>query len=378
MTDSPLGELDTRRFLQEFWQRKPCLIRQAFPDFDPLLDGDDLAGLACEPTVEARIISGGIANRDWKLQHGPFQEQDFKGLGESNWTLLVQDVEKHYPPLRSLLDRFAFLPTWRIDDLMVSFAAPGGSVGPHVDQYDVFLLQASGRRRWEITETFDPELLPDLPFGVLERFEPSEYWDLEPGDMLYLPPNVAHHGTALDACMTYSIGLRAPSAADLFLALGEWLSNQENQGGRYADPDLESMVRDGEVETRALQDLRKLLADSLVPGPELNRFLGHFLSRFRMAHEPAPPPELMDEQQLLARLKAGDNVCRNPWTRLAWVMDAGRARLFGAGTEWSCTPEFAQRLCAVGTVQIAKGELQESELALVHELINAGHLYLAG
>ena len=147
---APLGELSVDEFLRDEWQKRPCLIRQAFPNFAPELDGDDLAGLACEPLAEARIVSGSYPEHDWLLRHGPFEEDDFAELPEANWTLLVQDVEKHYPPLVELLQAFDFLPTWRIDDLMISWAAPGGSVGPHVDQYDVFLLQATGQRRWHL------------------------------------------------------------------------------------------------------------------------------------------------------------------------------------------------------------------------------------
>ena len=149
---TPLGDLDVQTFLRDYWQRKPCLLRGVLADFDSPLDGDDLAGLACEPLAESRLIHGPDQNDQWTLAHGPFDESDFAGLGDSNWTLLVQDVEKHYPPLQALLDRFRFLPSWRLDDLMVSFAAPGGSVGPHVDQYDVFLLQVEGRRHWWISE----------------------------------------------------------------------------------------------------------------------------------------------------------------------------------------------------------------------------------
>ena len=145
---SPLGKMDPDHFLQEFWQKKPCLIRQAITGFEPLLDGNDLAGLACEEMAEARMVSGTFAAADWHVEHGPFDESFFDELPEQNWTLLVQDVEKHYAPLQELMQQFSFIPNWRLDDLMISFAASGGSVGPHTDQYDVFLLQAEGRRRW--------------------------------------------------------------------------------------------------------------------------------------------------------------------------------------------------------------------------------------
>ena len=159
-------------FLETYWQKKPLLIRQAFPGFAPELDGDDIAGLACDEMAESRLVTGRFPRYDWNLRYGPFNEDDFRSFPDRDWTLLVQDVEKHYPPLQKLLRYFDFLPRWRIDDLMVSVAGPGGSVGPHVDQYDVFLLQAEGARRWEIAESYDPTLLPACELNVLQTFSP--------------------------------------------------------------------------------------------------------------------------------------------------------------------------------------------------------------
>ena len=181
----PLGELSPNQFLSEYWQKKPCLIRRAFINFEPLLDGDDLAGLACDEMAESRLISGSFEAADWEIRHGPFCEADFSSLPEENWTLLVQDVEKHYAPLQMLMQQFSFIPNWRLDDLMISYATRGGSVGPHVDQYDVFLLQAEGRRRWQVAEQFEPELLENCALNVLRGFTAEQEWVLEPGDMLY-------------------------------------------------------------------------------------------------------------------------------------------------------------------------------------------------
>ncbi len=142
---------------------------------------DDIAGLACDEMAESRLVTGSFPQHDWQLRYGPFTEEDFQSLPEKNWTLLVQDVEKHYPPLQSLMKEFDFLPRWRIDDLMVSVAGPGGSVGPHVDQYDVFLMQASGSRRWQISESFDAMLRADCELNVLQSFLPEQDWTLEPG-----------------------------------------------------------------------------------------------------------------------------------------------------------------------------------------------------
>ena len=259
----PLGDFSLEDFLANYWQRRPCFIRQAFPDFQPELDGNDLAGLACEEMAESRLVTGSHERRDWTLRHGPFQETELQRLPDAGWTLLVQDVEKHYPPLQTLLTRFNFIPAWRIDDLMISFSAPGGSVGPHADQYDVFLLQASGRRRWQLASDFDPALLPGCDLNVLAGFHPEDEWTLEAGDMLYLPPGVAHHGVALDEGMTWSIGLRAPSQADLLLGLGEWLAETADEGQRYRDGSLARSPRPGEISPTALRDLHELMGSAL-------------------------------------------------------------------------------------------------------------------
>jgi 50S ribosomal protein L16 3-hydroxylase len=165
--------LTAEQFLRDYWQQQPLLLRQAFPDFEPELDADDIAGLACDELAEARLITGTFPQHDWSVRYGPFSEEDFATLPSHEWTLLVQDVEKHYPPLRSLIASFDFLPSWRIDDLMVSVAGPGGSVGPHVDQYDVFLLQAAGLRRWELSTSFEPGLLPECELPSRGREGPA-------------------------------------------------------------------------------------------------------------------------------------------------------------------------------------------------------------
>lgn len=381
--------LTTDAFLREFWQKKPLLLRQAFPGFVPELDADDIAGLACDEMAESRLITGSFERMDWTLRHGPFSDEDFAGLPKRDWTLLVQDVEKHYPPLITLLAAFDFLPRWRIDDLMASVAGPGGSVGPHVDQYDVFLLQASGRRRWQIAGSHDPELLPDCELNVLRSFEPDQSWDLGPGDMLYLPPGVAHHGVALapqnDAqdedgdqvpCMTWSVGMRAPSAADLLQALGEWLAGSTDEGGRYRDRDPAMPARRGEIDEKAVDRMRGLLHQAVDDPEGFPEFLGAFLSRYRMAHEPAPPRRQITPDRLLRKLHCGETLRHNPWTRLNWVAKPQGALLSAAGSSYSCSPELAELLChpkALGSAPLAS---LEAESGLICELINQGHLVL--
>jgi 50S ribosomal protein L16 3-hydroxylase len=373
---APLGQLSPEQFLREYWQKKPCLIRQAIPGFEPLIDGDDLAGLACEEMAESRIITGTLEKADWNVRNGPFNDEDFSSLGEQNWTLLVQDVEKHYAPLQALIQQFNFIPNWRLDDLMVSFAATGGSVGPHVDQYDVFLLQASGSRRWQIGESFDAALLEDCQLNVLKQFVPEQEWMLEAGDMLYLPPNVAHHGVALEAGMTWSIGSRAPSGADLLQGFGEWLAFSDDEGRRYSDPDLDIAGRAGEINSQALLRLRETMLNCVEDSENLNEYFATFLSRFRLAHDPQPPPAQVSSEGVHKAIKEGASLMKNPWTRLTWVENNAGARLFAAGQAYDSSVQLSVALCESEQPRISADMLDQDSLTTLTKLVNNGHFIL--
>ena len=372
----PLGNFSPEKFLEEFWQKKPCLIRQAIADFKPLLDGHDLAGLACEEMAESRLVKGSVEAADWTVAHGPFSDTDFSALPDENWTLLVQDVEKHYAPLQALMQQFSFIPNWRLDDLMISYAATGGSVGPHIDQYDVFLLQAEGTRRWQIAHSFEPELLEGCPLNVLQQFTSEQEWALEPGDMLYLPPNVAHLGIALEPGMTWSIGSRAPSGADLLQGLGEWLAFSADEGGRYADPDLKPTRRAGEIDSQALHGLRQLMQARIEDNEGLDDYLAAFMSRFRLAHDPVPPPDLINPESLLKALHNDSRLFRNPWTRLTWIENLKGARLFAAGHPYDCSIWLAESLCEWEQPRISADMLDRASLDTLTRLINNGHFLL--
>ena len=370
------GLPEPAEFLREYWQKKPLLIRQAFPGFEPELDADDIAGLACDELAESRLVTGCIEKRDWQVRYGPFTAADFRALPDRDWTLLVQDVEKHYPPLRDLLAAFSFIPSWRIDDLMVSVAGPGGSVGPHVDQYDVFLLQASGHRRWQIAGTFDPALTPGCDLEVLQRFQAEHSWTLEPGDMLYLPPGVAHFGVALDESATWSIGMRAPGAADLFQSLGDWLAEQSGEARRYRDPDLTAAESPGKIDAAAIHGFRRLARQCIEDEAAFNAFLGSFLSRYRLAHEPAAPSETPDISGLRRELDRGAALRHNPWTRLLWMENAGGALLFAAGEILDCDAATAALICDPQRLAQLDGNAGAAVLERVRQLLELGHLYL--
>ena len=231
-----LGGLSAREFLARHWQRKPLVVRGAIPALADPVDLRALLALARRDDVESRLVVR--AGRRWQLAHGPLARAETASLPARDWTLLVQGLNHVVPAAERLLARFAFVPWARLDDVMVSYAAAGGGVGPHVDSYDVFLLQGRGRRRWRISRQRDLAVVPRAPLKVLRGFKAEEEWVLEPGDMLYLPPGIVHDGVALEPCMTYSIGFRAPAADELGREFLGWLQERLALRGRYRDPDL--------------------------------------------------------------------------------------------------------------------------------------------
>ena len=321
----PLG-MDPALFLRDYWHKRPLLVRNAFPGFQTPLMPDDLAGLACEDGVLARLISHDRGSGRWDVRTGPFQEEDFPGLPDHDWTLLVQDVDKWDPDVAALLEQFRFLPRWRIDDVMVSFAATGGSVGAHVDHYDVFLLQAYGHRRWQIdARVAMGQPAPDLGFQedvaikLLRRFEPTHDWVLGPGDMLYLPPLVPHHGVAEDPCLTFSVGMRAPSSSEL---IGDWLDEvllDADEAIRYHDEDLAVPADPNEIDTAAMNRVVEALNAIRMNDPDrLGDWFGRFITTYRAAGEVIPGGEPRPRIELEWDLAHGAALQRHPASRLAW------------------------------------------------------------
>jgi len=259
-----LGGMSPARFMQRYWQKKPLLIRNAFPGFQPLLTRPELFALAAQESVESRLIVHKPAG--WQLRHGPFARTAFPPLKQKRWTLLVQGVDLHLDAAHDLLGRFRFVPDARLDDLMISWASDGGGVGPHFDSYDVFLLQASGQRLWRIGRQKDLSLEPDVPLKILSNFEPEQEHLLNPGDMLYLPPRWAHDGIAVgDDCMTYSAGFRVPQRGGLAGELLQRMADEFEDSTLYRDPQQEATAHPGRVpqalDAFASDGLQRLLAD---------------------------------------------------------------------------------------------------------------------
>ncbi len=213
-----LNNFDIDDFLANYWQKKPLLIRQAFVDFKTALSPEELAGLACEQGVFSRLVIEKDAEKPWSASYGPFSEETFTSLPETHYSILVSECEKWIPELQDLVDQFNFIPKWRLDDLMISYAPEHGSVGPHVDDYDVFIIQANGQRNWAIgtEKQMNPDIYPDLDLALMTDFSRDQEWLLEPGDMLYLPPKIPHHGVAVgDGCMNYSVGFKGSEVSDI-------------------------------------------------------------------------------------------------------------------------------------------------------------------
>ncbi len=277
-----LGDISPADFMKNYWQRKPLLVRQAIPNFSPLLSRAALFDLAGQPDVESRLVMGeNSGQRAWQMQRGPFKRKAIPKLTERDWTLLVQGVDLHDDSVSALMQQFRFIPDARIDDVMISYASDGGGVGPHFDSYDVFLLQALGQRRWRIGRQKDLSLQPDLPLKILANFKPEHDWVLNPGDMLYLPPRYAHDGVALGECMTYSIGFRVPQMGDLARELLVRMSEEaEDAVGTDLYQDAQQpAVQNAAAIPEGLADFAKSALQHALKDPHaLARALGEYLT----------------------------------------------------------------------------------------------------
>lgn len=301
-----LNQLTPTQFLAEYWQKKPLLIRQAIPNFQGLLDGNDLAGLACEEEAQSRLVR--FSDGQWHTEQGPFDEDDFANLPEHDWTLLVQGVNHFLPEADALLRQFNFIPYARLDDLMVSYAPKGGGVGPHFDSYDVFLLQGSGERRWKVSHQSDKSIIEGAPLRILKQFACDGEWVLEPGDMLYLPPQLAHWGIAeTDDCMTYSIGFRAPKTTEL--AMGYLEEMQSNLGSNsaedilYQDADLAMTEAPAEISQGMVDKVHSMLTQMSWQRELIGPFLARYLSEPKphIYFEPNPKLSLKQFEQAICK-----------------------------------------------------------------------------
>jgi 50S ribosomal protein L16 3-hydroxylase len=367
-----LGGLTAAQFLRRHWQKKPLFVGQAIPRFAGVLSVDALFALAARNDVESRIV---LRERGrWSLEHGPFTKSQRRALPARNWTLLVQGVNNHVAQADALLRRFDFIPFARLDDLMMSFAVPGGGVGPHVDSYDVFLLQGPGRRRWRVSRQRDLALQPALPLKILNRFRPQREWALDAGDMLYLPPQIAHEGTAIDACTTYSIGFRAPAAQELVIAFLDWLRDRIAVDGRYSDPGLAATrepARIGEALQRyGTATLSRVRWDQR----DAARFLGCYLTEPKPAVRFEPPARALARTSFIHEAKRC-GVRLDARTQLLYdkrhLFINGEAMRWPAAAAASALKQLANERC------LASAEPRRSaSLSILYDWYRDGFLHL--
>ena len=379
-----LNNFDKETFLRDYWQQKPLLIKNPWQSWHNPLEPDELAGLACEEEVESRLILQ--TQGTWKLGHGPIPESRFSKLGKKNWTLLVQAVDHYVPEVAALIEPFRFIPNWRIDDVMVSYATDQGGVGPHFDQYDVFLIQGLGKRRWQIGAFCDhtTELLPHDDLRLLANFEASEEWILEPGDILYVPPRFAHNGVAVgDDCMTYSIGFRAPARSELIAHWCDHLLAEMQDDDRYSDAHLRTKENPGEISAQAIAKLHAMVTEKMLDQTAFARWFGQYTTTRKYPDtdwSPEEPIEIDELRDLILNASGADGfpLCRNPASRFSFVRQADVLLLFVDGHCFECTAEtsaFAEQLCAPDRIAIDSDLLKvDAAIMLIATLMNQGSL----
>jgi len=380
--DALLGDVGVERFLSEYWQRKPLLIRQAIPGYESPVEPDELAGLSLEEEVESRIVLKN-GEHPWELRRGPFGDDAYKTLPEQDWTLLVQAVDQFVPEVAELLNRFRFLPSWRIDDVMISYATPGGGVGPHFDNYDVFLLQAQGKRRWRIGQhcTSESPVQDNPDLRILRDFECQQEWVLEPGDMLYIPPGIAHDGIAETDCVTYSIGFRAPSHQEILVHFTDYLAHQLSEDARYSDAGLKQPEDPAAIDPESIDRLQQSILQLVQDKEALATWFGRHMTEVKY-------PELAqsyidDDADLLAALNEGYAVIHNPSVRLAYrITAAGEVQVFASGEHCTVSGELlplVQLICNQNYVTpeaLAPWHENAQAIELLEQLFAKGYLLM--
>lgn len=313
-----------RSFLHLFWQQRPLFFPGAIPDYVCPVSPETLAGLSCEDHLESRIVLE-QGESSWQLLQGPFSEQDFEELPHDHWTLLIQDMDKERPDISKLLDLFDFLPSWRLDDIMISYAADQGSVGPHTDEYDVFLFQAAGKRRWRINRHHrgKQRLRPDTELRILEEFHPDQEWLMEPGDLLYLPPGMPHWGIAEGESITFSIGFRSPGHQEMLLDWCHYLAEKIPDQQHYRDPVLEPDRCQAEICTDDIGVVSDILKKALTHGrSDITQWFGCLVTEpkehleIEAQHD---QPEAMTNAGFLEDFRSQSILYRHPYARLAFA-----------------------------------------------------------
>ena len=346
MTPIPtlFGGLTLEAFLHDYWRKRPLLVRGAMPGPVIPLKPPDLLDLACQEDISARLILEKGGDYPWEVRFGPFEPEDFEDLPDSHWTILVQEVDRHVLAVNDILAHFRFVPNWRLDDIQVSYASLHGSAGPHVDNYDVFLLQGHGRRRWQISHDpapLDVDFLRDLDIEILPDFTPDAEWILAPGDMLYLPPRFPHWGVALGPCMTYSIGFRAPDHQKLVLGYLEEVAERADSRRWLEDGGCDASQDPGRIAPVVLQQVRAIVRDAVEDEAAIERWFGGFLTEPQRGFYPAAPHGAWTQDRLRKALTQGYCLRRRAVAYLAYTEGNTGTRLYACGSCHDLTEDLA-------------------------------------
>lgn len=345
-------DIDLQTFLSDYWQKKPLVIRGALPDFETPVSPEELAGLSLEDEVESRIV---IQNgeQDYQLLKGPFEESTYENLPEENWTLLIQGMDRLVPEVTDILNDFDFLPRWRIDDIMISYATKGGNVGPHFDHYDVFLLQAAGKRNWKLTaqDCSEDNYIQGVDLRLMQTFTVEEDYIFEKGDILYIPPKWGHHGVALDdECMTYSVGYRTYRGQELWDSFGDHLSEMASFKDLYLDPQWQANLNPGEITDEAADQAQKLLVSVLQNKALMKSWFGRFATQLdqeaaQQLPEPLTEEETPDIEDFMGALQVEPGLIKDPVCRFAYAEIEGETKLYINGAIWD-TMEASDKFVA--------------------------------
>ena len=382
-----LGKTSIDDFLSHYWQKKPLIIRNAFPDLQSPISADELAGLACEEHVNARLVIEKNKDKNWQVEFGPFQEDRFSQLPPSGWSLLVSDVEKHYPASKFLLNAFRFIPDWRVDDLMISYAPTESSVGAHTDAYDVFLIQLSGERLWKISENFSPEVLSDTDLCILKDFSSEQEWLLNAGDMLYLPPNVAHHGIAQaftnkdgieEHCMTASIGFRAPSIKSMANDYIHFVNEHTRSDKRYRDIAPAVPVHHAEITHHTVsQFIDHIKQGMTLEHEQVKQWLGQYCSDNK-AFDDITLDMPLTHYEFLPELTENTHLSQSPYSHFLFSQNKSDALLFVDGTSYNVSKNFAEIICENDCIDTKKlkNKMSATDEIVLLTLINNGAIQL--
>ena len=359
-------------FIERYWQKRPVVLKRGFAQFIDPISPDELAGLAMEDEVDSRLVSH--LDGKWQVSHGPFESYDH--LGESNWSLLVQAVNNWHEPTAALMRPFRALPDWRTDDLMISFSVPGGGVGPHLDQYDVFIIQGTGRRRWRVGEkTPMKQHCPHPDLLQVDPYEAIIYEEMEPGDILYIPPGFPHEGYSLENSMNYSVGYRAPSGRELISGFADYVLQRELGSQRYTDPDVPSREHPADVLPQELDGLRQMMLDLINQPEHFNEWIGEFITQSRHELDVTPPEPPYQPDVIYDALKQGDKLVRLGGLRVLRI--AGEVFVNGERINSPHRPALDALANHIVLNDSAFGDALEdpSFLAMLAALVNSGYWF---